>query len=322
MEPPKHVAHFLQDETITLSNIGFIRQNPYSNKYNTIFNDDDAFQAVLEDLRIYKQCGGSSIVDNTSHGIGRNFKALYELSTLSGVNVISGTGHYLQSAQKPDTIKLTVEQLAEIYTKDIVEGANIKLDNGETVNVKCGFIGEVASDYPISDFERRAIVASAEVQSSIKCGVGIHPGLPYADAPFEIVRIYLEAGGDASKCNMNHLDSLQITDDQLLEFSDLGTYIEFDAFYTEVSWCQYDPNNDGLSDADKVNKIKLLVDHGKVDRILMSHDVHAKTQLIKFGGQGFCHILNNVKPKMLIKGFTEEQIDTIMIKNPATWLQC
>ena len=40
-----------------------------------------------------------------------------------------------------------------------------------------------------------------------------------------------------------------------------------------------------------------------------------------FGGHGFAHILNNVKPKMLIKGFTEEQVHQIMVKNPAKWLE-
>lgn len=41
----------------------------------------------------------------------------------------------------------------------------------------------------------------------------------------------------------------------------------------------------------------------------------------EYGGQSFDHLLNNVKPKMLIKGFSEDDIDTIMVKNPMRWLQ-
>lgn len=41
---------------------------------------------------------------------------------------------------------------------------------------------------------------------------------------------------------------------------------------------------------------------------------------INFGGHGYGHIINNVFPKMLIKGFTQEEIDTITKTNPKTWL--
>lgn len=40
-----------------------------------------------------------------------------------------------------------------------------------------------------------------------------------------------------------------------------------------------------------------------------------------FGGHGFAHLLNNVKPKMLLKGFSEEDVETMMVKNPVEWLQ-
>lgn len=36
--------------------------------------------------------------------------------------------------------------------------------------------GEVGSSWPITDFEKRAIKASAEVQSVLGCGVTFHPG--------------------------------------------------------------------------------------------------------------------------------------------------
>lgn len=56
-----------------------------------------------------------------------------------------------------------------------------------------------------SDFEKRAIKASAEVQSLIGCGVTFHPARD-PRATFEIIRLYLEAGGKAEKCIMSHLD--------------------------------------------------------------------------------------------------------------------
>ena len=41
-----------------------------------------------------------------------------------------------------------------------------------------------------------------------------------------------------------------------------------------------------------------------------------------FGGHGFKHILENVVPKLRdVKGISQEQIDKILIKNPAEILQ-
>ena len=55
------------------------------------------------------------------------------------------------------------------------------------------------------EFEKRVIMATGEIQEVLKCGVSFHPGRD-AKAPFEIVRMYLEAGGRAEKCVMSHLD--------------------------------------------------------------------------------------------------------------------
>lgn len=56
-----------------------------------------------------------------------------------------------------------------------------------------------------SDFERKTIRATAAAQQVLKCPVSFHPGRN-AMAPFEIMRIFTEAGGDAKKVVMSHLD--------------------------------------------------------------------------------------------------------------------
>lgn len=54
-------------------------------------------------------------------------------------------------------------------------------------------------------FEKRAIQATGEVQQQLKCPVSFHPGRNAA-APSQIMRIYQEAGGDARKAILSHLD--------------------------------------------------------------------------------------------------------------------
>jgi phosphotriesterase-related protein len=143
-----------------------------------------------------------AIVENTTHGLQRDLRLSYEISKKSNVHVIAGTGFYVADVQNATTLAMSIEQMTDLMTKEILFGVDLP---GDSLNVKCGFIGEVGSGWPIHDFEKKAIIAAAEVQSSIGCGVSFHPGRNHL-APFEIIRIYLEAGGKANKCVMSHLE--------------------------------------------------------------------------------------------------------------------
>jgi phosphotriesterase-related protein len=57
-----------------------------------------------------------------------------------------------------------------------------------------------------AEFERRAIQATGEVQAELGCPVSFHSGR-HPDAPFEIIRLFQEAGGDVRKAVMSHLES-------------------------------------------------------------------------------------------------------------------
>lgn len=283
-EPPKQLTKFFADgvnEKIHLKNSGFVRQYPYGSKYNINFEDDDTHRAVFEDVLQFKEFGGTSIVENTTHGINRNLKLMYQVAQATGVNVVAGTGHYLEMTQKPETLNMSLEEMEQLYTNEIQNGIDVQVSPWETVNVKCGFIGEVGSVYPITSFERRSIQATAEVQAALKCGVSFHPGRDQR-GPFDILRIYLEAGGDPSKCVMSHLDRTLLSDEKLLDFSEIGCYCQMDLFGNEVSWYQLNPSADMPSDAQRVDRLKLLADQGKLERILVSHDIHTKHRLVSF----------------------------------------
>lgn len=57
-----------------------------------MFNDAETHAAVLYDMTLYKQFGGGSVVENSSHGLQRNVKFMKEVSQKTGVHVIAGTG--------------------------------------------------------------------------------------------------------------------------------------------------------------------------------------------------------------------------------------
>jgi phosphotriesterase-related protein len=41
-----------------------------------------------------------------------------------------------------------------------------------------------------------------------------------------------------------------------------------------------------------------------------------RTRLVEFGGHGYGHIFTNVTPMMRRRGFSEDDIDAILVRNP------
>ncbi|XP_059057996.1 phosphotriesterase-related protein [Achroia grisella] len=311
-KPPQSIAEYLNRD-IDIRNVGYLRQYPYSCKYNLCFNDNETFQSITSDVHMFKKLGGGTIVENSTEGLDRNVSRYKYCSEKTGVNVVAGTGYYISDTLPCNLQFSSTEEMYKHMRNELTIGCS------EDDTVKAGFIGEIASVWPLRDSERKAIQATGELQEEIGCGVSFHPHRD-PEAPFEIIRLYLEAGGKVNKAVMSHLDRTLLEDQKLLEFAELGTYCQFDLFGVEVSYYQLNASIDMPSDAQRLDKIKLLVDEKKEEKILMSHDIHTKHRLTKFGGHGYHHILLNVIPRMKTRGFSLDVIDTITIRNPAQWL--
>lgn len=65
-----------------------------------------------------------------------------------------------------------------------------------------------------------------------------------------------------------------------MEFSELGSYCQFDLFGIEVSFYQLCHECDMLSDAQRIERIAELIADGKGERILASHDIHTRHRLV------------------------------------------
>lgn len=152
-EAPDHLRGYVTvAEKIKLENLGILRQYPYSSRYNIDFCDEDANGKVIEDLHLYKKwCGGNcTIVENTTYGIKRDLRFYRKAAKETGVHVISGTGHYLEMTQNSSELSLTIEQMSDLYRNEIVSGVDVSTAHDGSDIIKCGFLGEVASNWPVT----------------------------------------------------------------------------------------------------------------------------------------------------------------------------
>jgi phosphotriesterase-related protein len=102
----------------------------------------------------------------------------------------------------------------------------------------------------------------------------------------------------------------------MLRLAETGCYLEFDLFGQEASYYPI-ADIDMPNDATRIDYIMSLIEKGYGDKILLSMDICHKTQLAKYGGEGYNHILDNVLPIMRRKGMSKEDIETITVQNPA-----
>jgi len=266
----------------------------------------------------FKAAGGGCLVENSTKGLQRRTAFLKHVSETSGVHVVAGTGFYVD--QYREMLGLKGAETVEGMTNHIVQELTVGCVDEPTI--QAGFIGEIGITAPMTDWEKLSIRAAATAQSSIDGSppVSFHPGRS-PDSPFEIMRIFQEAGGKADRMILSHTDRTIQEKGQLSEFAKFGSYIQYDLFGIETSFYSIQPETDFPSDAQRIDAIKFLIEEEKIeDRILVSHDIHTKHRLESYGGHGFQHLLKNVAPQMVVKGLTQKQVDKIFIDNPASIL--
>ncbi|XP_026888419.2 phosphotriesterase-related protein isoform X1 [Electrophorus electricus] len=295
---------------IELKNLHWLQQNPYSHHENLLLCQET--NAVRDELLRYRKAGGGTIVENTTTGISRDLPVLQQLAKDTGVHIVAGAGYYVDVTHSDETKKMMVEELTDIIINEVLHGA-------DGTDIRCGVIGEIGTSWPITESEKKVLRAAAHAQTQLGCPVIIHPGRNPA-APGEVVRVLQEAGGDISKTVMSHLDRTILDRGELLEFAKLGSYLEYDLFGTEVLNYAFNLVVDMPSDSQRVQTLAFLIKEGYEDRMLISHDIHTKNRLTKYGGHGYSHILRNIVPKMLSRGISQNQVDKILIDNPKNWL--
>ncbi|XP_067206575.1 phosphotriesterase-related protein-like [Linepithema humile] len=306
--------------TITMKGSGYLNLYPYSNMKNLkliyeneIICPNEIFEFTLLD--------GQTIVENSNHGL-RCFNKWDEYINVSleeKINIIIGTGYYVAQTQVASTLNMSKESMYNVMCTELKNGI-VNRGHYHNFKIKAGFIGEVGSSWPIHAFEKRSISTTGEVQEKLHCPVSFSPG-SNASAPMEIMRIYQEAGGNARKAIMCHVDRTLTNEEQLMEFADDNKcYIQFSMFGTECSFYQHDPTVDVLSDAERVEFIAKFKKESKLDQVLMSHDIHTNNRQVRYGGHGLGHISEFVLPYMEVNGFTAQDITQLMEENPKNWL--
>ena len=71
----------------------------------------DSISDAVSELQLFHEAGGGTICDVTTVGIRNNPAALSQISRESGVNIVTGTGYYIDSFLSEDTKLLSTHEV-------------------------------------------------------------------------------------------------------------------------------------------------------------------------------------------------------------------
>lgn len=266
---------------------------------------------AAEELTIFRQAGGGTVCDVTPIGVGRDPRALQEVSRISGVHIVSGLGLYEFSVWPPELRRMSLDALADFLVREA---------NGGATGVAAGLLGEISSHnerdhadwrrYRLTKEEVNVFRAVAQAQHRTGLAVSTHASLGRAGVAQ--LRTLLEAGADPQRVVIGHCDA-QTHEDMTLDMDyyhsllKQGAWLEFDLF----GWEQLAP------DARRFERVAALVREGFGDRTLISTDTCRRSQLHRFGGRGFDFLFARVLPGLRRAGISEQAIRQMTIANPA-----
>lgn len=299
-----------QEAPVTLEHLGWIRRYWTYNRDNLQLTDEAL--AVAEVSR-FVAAGGSTLVDLTVPGIGRDAEALARIARTAHLNIVMAYGAYVAKSHPASVRAATAEQLAELMIGEARSGVGV-------TGIRPGII-KVGCTWPLDPSEQKVLAAAAYAQQQTGLPISIHPGRDRS-APAIIARTLADHGADLRHVVMGHLDGRVQDINGLRELGALGLYLELDVFGMETSYFPVPgvKGLDGLSDAQRLGIVRQLIDAGLGEQVLVSHDIGTKHRLARYGGHGYDHLLTNIIPWMRERGFTDDEITMIFVDNPARML--
>lgn len=262
-------------------------------------------ELAYQELILYKQAGGTTIVDQTNGGLrGTNILRqrhpleIQEISRKTGINIILGSGWYREPYYDKSLWRLKTDEISE----QIINEINVGI---EGTQIKSGIIGEIGAHFNyISPVEERVLRAAARAQKKTGLAISTHQGAGIV--ALDQLDILEEEGVDLRTVIISHAN-INPDHDYHMQIINRGAFVSFEGIGTKNSF----------ESKREMKLIGQIIASGNIDHLLLSHDVCVKPMYVAYGGGGYEYI-----PKTWLEmmrqdlSISDEEIDQIMIYNP------
>lgn len=300
-------AEPLPDEPLGIEHLWVLKHNVARLRDNVHQKDLDIAEA---ELNRFKDVGGRSIVEVSSGGLVPNYAGLAEMARRTGLNIVAGTGYYIGASHPPELAEKSVGQIADEMLRDVLEGI-------PGTGVRAGVLGEIGTSEPLAATERTVLEATGRVQAETGTAIVMHPDSVHRTyeqiAP--ALDILEKAGAALDRVVISHCDDrLHPNYDAYAKLAARGCTLAFDTFGKQTYYAtrrrQYP------SDDQRIATIVRLVGDGLAGSVTLAHDVCYKTDLTRWGGDGYGHVCRNIVPRLKQEGVSDVAIQQMLVENP------
>ena len=257
--------------------------------------------------------GICSMLDPCPNDLGRDVTLAAEVSARTGFNIVCATGlykqneggvpywHFLRSSGE------AVGRMSELFIHELTAGI------GDT-GIRAGVIKVATGEGEITDYEYDVLRAAA--LASCETGAPITTHTDQGTMGVEQQRFLMEQGVPAHRIVIGH--SCGSADHEYhMQMLERGSYLGFDRFGLEIL----------APDEQRIEALVALLEAGQERRLVVSHDSVWCTRGEPFPQKMIdamnpdtlfdpTHFHRNIIPRLLQRGVTQGQIDTLLVHNP------
>jgi phosphotriesterase-related protein len=278
---------------------------------------EQEYSLALEAAEAIKGHGVKTVVEPTAMLLGRDVRTLKRLASDTGLQIVSCTGIYTYDHLPQFLANRSEDFMADLFVHDIEQGI-------QGTDVRAAFI-KCAADEPGVN-ERIEKIHRAAARAAVRTGAPIMAhSRPASGTGSRQVEIFLEEGVAAEKIQIAHTGDTDDLDyiERLLE---AGVWIGMDRYGLDI-----------FLPTDRRNATVLaLLERGYAERMFLSQDFDIPIaagldwfppeviEQMQAGGAApnwsMTFLFESVIPDLKEGGMTDEQLETMLVENPARWL--
>ncbi len=293
----------LAEQPVNVEMIGELRMNPFLNRDNCLLLD---VNLAVGELGRFTELGGDTVVDPTNLGIGRDPLALQRIARRTKLNVVMGSGFYLEPSHPDWFTRMDLDEATSFIVEDVGGGPGRR-------EVMAGIIGEIGVSKFFTQAEQKSLRAAARASRLTGVPLSIHlPG--WERLAHRVLDIVEEEGADLNHTVLCHMNPSHNDLDYQAALAKRGAFLEYDMIGMDYYYADQDAQSP--SDEENARAIRALIDMGHESRVLMSQDVFLKMMLTKYGGFGYGYLLRHFVPRLMRHGIDKAMIDLMLKQNP------
>jgi predicted metal-dependent phosphotriesterase family hydrolase len=257
----------------------------------------DDVDLAIQEVGLFRDLGGGTIVDVTSRGLGRDPMGLMRVSKATGVNILMGSGWYHEGCYASELWQKTANEIADEIIRDLTDGV-------DGTEIRAGVIGEVGcrGDF-VTPIEERVLRAASRAHHETNRTIITHGD--FSPIGLAQLDIFEEEGVDLRRVIVSHCDSC--TDPAYhTAVASRGAYVAFDLVRGNSRW-EIDRH---------LRWIRHLTDQGFLNQIVISHDVCKLKHLAAYGGFGYGYLLRTFERELADAGFRPTEREQLFRTNP------